>query len=146
MLILQLFNLLVCLHLKLYLTDQIIILIWKMRIFSTSLQGSHCVCTCFSMLNVRWLSDRLSMLFTLHLGVDHQNEDLWKLASNYSVSMKWKPLPYQNKIVVHLVQLHVTHGVLLLSSLYTESLTRKICFSSSDLCREWYIDHRSRAC
>jgi hypothetical protein len=54
MLILQLFNLLVCLHLILYFTDQIIKLIWKMRIFST---------TCLSMLNVRWFSDRFSILF-----------------------------------------------------------------------------------
>ena len=72
------------------------------------------------------------MLFTLHLVEDHQNEDLWKLASNYSVSMKWKPLLYQNKIFVHLVKLNVTHGVLLLSSLnaqFLESAIRTILIS-----------------
>ena len=103
---------------------------WFERCEFSELSTSPC-----SMLDVLWS--------ILH--AHHQNENLRKLASNYFVRMKWKPLLFQNKIS-HLVKLHVTHGLLMRSSLYAETLTRKICFSLSDLCREWYIDHRSRSC
>ena len=129
--------------------------LWALH--SLGLPASHFVCrwpnylsdlkersfrtTCFSMLNIRWFSDRFFMLFIWEWIIKTRACWSWPLIilgvwNGNHCSIKIRFFIWLNYMMF------VTHGVLLRSSLNAESLTRKICLSSSDLCREWYIDHR----